>query len=123
MKWSTIVRKATEQKGKEKVMAGLRAGCGAVCLLHCSLMVLASGRADRAGQPAPGVSGLAVLEAESLAAHVGYFYFPGELSGGLETLWMMPTRPVWLTAPRWEEESFWFSLAMSKWQRCTEVRV
>lgn len=28
MKWSTIVRKATEQKGKEKVMAGLRAAVG-----------------------------------------------------------------------------------------------
>lgn len=76
-------------------------------LPHHKLIVLVSGRADGA---ASGVSGLAISEAETMALLVGSSSFPGKLSGGLKTLWMRPTRPVWLTARRWQEESSWFSL-------------
>lgn len=112
-KCCTIAHETRGQKEKEKVITWVRPGC-MDCLPSSlpphQLILLVSGRADRAGQPASGVSGLATLEAESLAAPVDSFYFPGKLSGDLETPWMRPTRPVWLTAARWKEESFWFSL-------------
>lgn len=113
-KCCTIVHKTTEQKEKE--ITWVRAGC-VDCLPSSlpphQLLVLVSGRADGAGQPAPSVSGLAILEAASLAASVGSFLFSWKIGGGgLETPWMRRhTRPVWLTSmARWEEESFWFSL-------------
>lgn len=59
--------------------------------------------------PSSADCALAIPEAESLAGHVASFYLPGKLSGGLETPWVRPTRPAWLTAARWDEESFWFS--------------
>lgn len=67
-------------------------------LLPHRLIVLVSGSTDRARQQASGIAGLAILRVEMLAAPVGSFYFPGKLSGGPDTLWMKPTRPIWLTA-------------------------
>lgn len=86
------------------------------------LTVLVSGRADGAGQPAPGVSGLALLEAESLAAPLGSFHFSGRLSGGLETLWMRPTDQQGPQHPGGRKSLAGFHWYMSRWQRCTEVR-
>lgn len=67
-------------------------------LLSHRLIVLVSGSTDRARQQASGIAGLAILRVEMLAAPVGSFYFLGKVSGGLDTLWRKPTRPIWLTA-------------------------
>lgn len=125
-KCCTIVHKTTEQKEKE--ITWVRAGC-VDCLPSSlpphQLLVLVSGRADGAGQPAPSVSGLAILEAASLAASVGSFCFPGKL---VMEAWKPPGwgdiqdqygSPVW---PGGRKSLSGFHWCMSRWQRSTEVR-